>query len=123
MVRKFPIAWKLLSITLIILLSAMIPIAFQVSNLFSDLFLKREEDINAEQTVSHASRIVSSLDGVLDKSFVIGSLLYRKGVVENSRELLSENQKAIEFNLERLKNIYRVTVYKKEADGGVQSIG
>lgn len=113
---KFPIAWKLLLVTVFILLLAMIPVALQLSGLFSELSLKREEDVNKEQTLSKSSEIVSKLEDILDKSFVIGSLLYREQEVLKDAQLVAVNKQAINFNLERLRDIYRVVVYKMDPD-------
>ena len=109
---KFPIAWKLLFVTVFILLLAMIPVAYKVSDLFSDLSLKREEDINKEQTLAKSSEIISKLEDILDKSFVVGSLIYRDKEILKDRKSKAVNKTAIDFNLERLREIYRVSVYK-----------
>jgi adenylate cyclase len=100
----------------------MIPVAYQLSNLFSELSLKREEDINKEQTLSKSSEIVSKLQDILDKSFVIGSLVYREAEILKNRRLKAVNKEAINFNLERLRDIYRVSVYKKDYKGNTKLV-
>lgn len=122
MKNKFPISWKILLVTLFILLLAMVPVAFQLSNLFSELTLKREEDINREQTLAKSSEIISKLEDILDKSFVVGSLMYREAVVLKDERLKQVNKDAIAFNLERLRDIYRVAVYSKTQYGNYQKI-
>ena len=119
---KLPIAWKLLLVTVFILLLAMVPVAYQLSNLFADLSLKREEDVNKEQTLAKSSEIVSKLQDILDKSFVIGSLLYREAKIIKGQKLRDVNKKAIDFNLERLRDIYRVTVYEKTKVGEIKPV-
>ena len=74
----FPIAGKIIIVTLTVLLAAVVPIAFKASGLFRDVFGKREEDANRSQSQTRSAQIESMLRNLQEKSSTLGTLVLER---------------------------------------------
>ncbi|MDZ4677491.1 MAG: adenylate/guanylate cyclase domain-containing protein [Oligoflexia bacterium] len=87
---RIPIALKLSFITTLLMLCATIPIALRSSHLFEQESGKREEDTNRDQAKTVSDEVQETFQGVIDKSKVIGSILYKTFDSEANREAALE---------------------------------
>jgi adenylate cyclase len=69
-----PISGKLAAVTLLLLLSAAVPIALKTTGLFLETSGKREEESNRSQAGSRAAEINGLLESYVDKLSIIGTL-------------------------------------------------
>ncbi len=72
---RFPIAWKLIVVTVLILLAATISIAINTSEMFKDVSGRREEDFNRSIAQAIASQVDSKVRANIQKSTVYGGMV------------------------------------------------
>lgn len=107
---KFPIAWKLSSMTLAIVLASMIPTAFEISALFKSTSIRREEDGNREQASDKALEYEILLDSLASQVKIIGNLILKTQTLDS----LGVTNDTIQFNLEQFSSMIKVRVLKVE---------
>jgi len=83
---RVPIAVKLISITVALLLLVAIPITLQSANRFESISKDREEQANSDQSRARAMEVEGVLISYIDKIKVIGSLLLRGSSSQDERE-------------------------------------
>ncbi|MCC6277935.1 MAG: HAMP domain-containing protein [Oligoflexia bacterium] len=83
---KIPIAFKLTFITVLLMLSATVPIALRSSHLFEKESGKREEDTNRDQAKTVGDEVQEAFKNFIDKSKLVGSILYKTFPSEENRE-------------------------------------
>lgn len=77
---RIPIAFKLITVTVLMLLAATVPIAFKSSKLFEEVSAKREEDANRNQANSRAAELEGLFTSYMDKSKVVASILLQQNL-------------------------------------------
>jgi adenylate cyclase len=108
-----PISGKLAIITLILLLSAAIPIAMMTTKLFLETSGKREEESNRSQASSRAAEINGLLSSYIDKLSIIGTLRLKE-IVEGTSEQPAAASNVI---LQRDKEIISFQIMKRGLAG------
>ncbi|MCX7978487.1 MAG: HAMP domain-containing protein [Bdellovibrionaceae bacterium] len=112
---RIPISFKLIIITVLLLLGVTIPIAIVSSSYFEKRSMQREEDINVSFASARATEIENILNSIVEKSRNAGLMLY-KAHYEN-KELSEE----FDLSFKRDKSFLSVEVVKI-ADSSVQSV-
>ena len=74
---RIPIAVKLISLTVLLLVMVAVPIAFVSAYKFEQIAKDRENDNNLEQAKTRATEVEGTLVGLIDKSKIIATQLMR----------------------------------------------
>lgn len=74
---RFPIAWKLALVSIIILLVAMVATAFKTSSIFRQVSGDREKDSNRAQADAKANEVEVTLDSLQKRVAFFGTLLLK----------------------------------------------
>jgi adenylate cyclase len=106
-----PISGKLAAVTLLLLLSAAIPIALKTTGLFLETSGKREEESNRSQAGSRAGEINGLLESYVDKLSIIGTLRMKEFADGSAGQAAS----ASNIILQRDKEIVSFTVITKSS--------
>lgn len=130
---RIPISTKLVVVTVIVLLFATVPIAFQTSKIFADSSMQREEYSNQAFAASRATEVENILSSIVDKSKIAASILYRSAVTNAvtteefdlnftkdkrliSMEILKIQGTTVEMLSRRVKDEFLKSGYGLEAD-------
>lgn len=82
---RIPIAFKLISITLLLLLAAIFPITYTSTEMFQNIAIDREKDSNLSYASSLATQVESLMINYVDKVKMIAPVVMAEGGVQNTR--------------------------------------
>ena len=105
---RITISTKLITITVLILLLATIPIAIKSSKLFEETSLRREEETNLIQAISYSKIVTQVLQSKTNSLESVGSILLN--LTKNNAPL--ENNSELEINFQKDKNLVSIDLYK-----------
>ena len=83
---RTPIAVKLVVITTLLMVAAIVPITVTSSNHFQNVSKYREDDMNGNQANVIAKQVQSTIQSLIDKSKVVGGILYKNFPNEQDRQ-------------------------------------
>lgn len=83
---RLPIVFKLVTITVALLLIGTIPIAFRSAQQFETISVDRESDANRDQARARATEVESALISYVDKAKIIAALLTKEFSTEAERQ-------------------------------------
>ncbi|MBM4251526.1 MAG: HAMP domain-containing protein [Deltaproteobacteria bacterium] len=113
----FPIAGKIIIVTLTVLLAAVIPIAFNASELFRDKFGEREAYANMSQTQTRSAQIEAILRNIQEKSSTLGKLVLQRYAAHGNNPTSEEFLKSLEeirFIFNRGGDLISLKVYHRD---------
>ena len=113
---RVPIAVKLITITIILLLAATVPIAFKSSEYFADASKMREETNNLKEAQARATEIENLLLSIVEKVKVVATILYRPFPTESARK------NALDLNFKTDLSLVAVEVLNLDTTGKVKSL-
>jgi adenylate cyclase len=103
---RIPISFKLVAVTVVLILATVVPIAFRNSQLFESSFGKSQQDTNAELAYSKSSEIEGLIVSDLEKVRTVTNLLLQNFSAENER------RRALDLIFERDRDLVHVEIYK-----------
>lgn len=83
---RLPIVFKLVTITVGLLLCGTVPIAFRSATQFEIISIDRESDANRDQARARATEVESALISYVDKAKIIGAILTKEFSTEAERQ-------------------------------------
>jgi adenylate cyclase len=117
----FPIAWKLVAMTVTLLLVATIPIAFTTSKLFKETSGRREADSNRSQANARANEVSALLSSYVDRLTVIGTLRLKELAIPQKITDNVADKTASTIILERDKDLVSFTLFTR-INGALKNI-
>ncbi|HEX4923138.1 MAG TPA: hypothetical protein VFV50_03595, partial [Bdellovibrionales bacterium] len=110
---RFPIVLKLVSVTVLLLLSATIPIAIISYMDFEEAATSREDEGNITHARSTAARVEGLLANFLYKIQVVGDQLHRTYATPD------EKQRALDLSFTRDYDFVAASIYELKGDKAV----
>jgi adenylate cyclase len=92
---RIPIAIKLVSLTILLLIGVTVPIALQSSKFFENVSRQREENVNLDYAAARATEVENTLNKLTDKiksASLSLAILIKEGKVDNQEFDLSFNR-------------------------------
>ncbi len=83
---RFPIGVKLASVSIVILLMAMVPSAMKTSSIFKSVSGKQEESSNSDQANSRANEVTVTLEKIIEKVTFYGPLILAANSTDKGTE-------------------------------------
>ena len=105
-----PIVFKLFVVCIVLILSAVVPISINSTNMFSDLSHSRARDANRDQVTTRAVALESELKNIVDKVKLLTSI-----IMENLRTQ-SKNKKQTKHVFSQLEGLVSLQVLAKKDD-------
>ena len=84
---RIPISAKLIVITILLLLSVAIPVAYQSSKLFEEITIRRETHANMDSSAARATEIEQLFVSYIDKVKIVAALLLKTDKSNQTRDL------------------------------------
>lgn len=106
---RLTIATKLISASLILLLLATLPLAWQNSQYFEGVSVQREEEANLQTAIAKASEINQTLKGLIEKSRALGSVY-----LQISRSDQNSLKDSIRAQLEADRDLFAMDIYRMD---------
>lgn len=100
----FPIVAKMIVISVALLLSVAIPIAFKSSELFETMSTRRESDANLDQARARASEVENIFFGYIDRVKLISAMILKSAETEVSEFGLAEDLDLVALEIIELKD-------------------
>jgi adenylate cyclase len=113
---RFPIVFKLVFITVVLLLSGTLPIAYRSAQQFEQISIDRESDANRDQARARATEVEGSLISYIDKAKIIAAILQK----DYSSE--AEKQSALELTFRGDRDLVAVEVVSVVPDKPVNRV-
>jgi len=83
---RLPISFKLIFLTMVLLLAVAIPVSFQSAELFEEITVRREIQANLEQSNARAIEIEQLFTGYIDKIKIVAALMTKDYATDEARE-------------------------------------
>jgi adenylate cyclase len=109
---RLPIAFKLVSLTILVLLGATVPIAFKSAQLFETVSGRREEDANRDQASARALEAEGLVLSYVEKIKICASLMLRE--YPNAEE----RRASLDLAFRQDRDLVSIEVLKVEDGGG-----
>jgi adenylate cyclase len=106
-----PIAVKLIVVTIVILLAAAVPIAYESSKMFYKISSERESDISAELAAARLSEVEAVITGHLKSTRLVSSLLM------NPSSNPEERRSLLDFAFYQNSDFVSIDVWELKEDG------
>jgi adenylate cyclase len=113
---RIPIAFKLITITVLLLASAALLITIRSADFFEQSSRSREEENNANEAKARALQIENLLFSLVEKTKSVGAVLFRDFASEAERKM------ALELNFSSDPSLVAVEVYTLDVNGSVERV-
>ena len=113
---KFPIAFKLILMTTVILLAVTVPIALRISQLVVAESSDREKENNRAQAAARGREIEVTLQNLVEKTNVFGTLLLQQSLSKDHTLYDISSKKSFAFQFQRDPETIAITIYEKAKD-------
>ena len=120
--QRFPIAIKLILMTIILLACTTGLVAWRTSELVIEESAGQQRDANRAQAQSRGKEIEVTLANIVEKTQVFGTLLLRESVPKNHSLHDTSGKKTFKFQFKRDPEVIAITVFERNK-AGFRAIG